>query len=154
MCLFTQSCQTLCDPVGCSLPGSSVHGDSPGKATGVGCHAHLQWIFPIQGSNPGLLHCRRILYHLSHQGSPEPMNKLMLFIFKEKKRASIFYANPFPFTDNLLQRSVYEIITASLQTSHSLLYPLQSGFQPHLNCEPILTDGRGDIPIAWSNITF
>ena len=93
MCLFTQSCQTLCDPMGCSLPGSSVHGDSPGKTTGVGCHAHLQGIFPIQGSNPGLLHCRRILYHLSHQGSPEPMNKLMLFIFKEKKRASIFYTN-------------------------------------------------------------
>ena len=54
----------------CSLPGSCVHGDFPGKNTGVGCHALLQGIFPTQGSNPGLLHCRRILYHLSHQGSP------------------------------------------------------------------------------------
>ena len=36
----------------CSPPGSSVHGDSPGKNTGVGCHALLQGIFPIQGSNP------------------------------------------------------------------------------------------------------
>ena len=54
----------------CSLPGSSVHGDSPGKNTVVGCHALLQGIFPTQGSNLGLLHCRRILYHLSHQGSP------------------------------------------------------------------------------------
>ena len=52
----------------CSPPGSSVHGDSPGKNTGVGCHAFLQGIFPTQGSNPGLLHCRRILYCLSHQG--------------------------------------------------------------------------------------
>ena len=51
-------------------PDSSVHGDSPGKNTGVGCHALLQGIFPNQGSNPGLPHCRWILYRLSHQGSP------------------------------------------------------------------------------------
>ena len=37
-----------------SPPGSSVHGDSPDKNTGVGCHALLQGIFPTQGSNPGL----------------------------------------------------------------------------------------------------
>ena len=37
---------------------------------GMGCHAFLQGIFPAQGSNPGLLHCRQILYHLSHQGNP------------------------------------------------------------------------------------
>ena len=54
----------------CSPPGSSVHGDSPGKNTGMGCHALLQGIFPTQGSNPGLPHCRWIPYHLSHQGSP------------------------------------------------------------------------------------
>ena len=46
-----------------------VHGDSPGKNTGVGCHALLQGIFPAHGSNSGLLHCRWILYHLSHQRS-------------------------------------------------------------------------------------
>ena len=44
--------------------------DSPGKDTGVGCHALLQGIFPTQRSNPGLLHCSWILYHLSHHGSP------------------------------------------------------------------------------------
>ena len=49
-----QSCLTLCDPVDCSLPGSSVRGDSPGKNTGAGCHAPLQGIFPTQRSNPGL----------------------------------------------------------------------------------------------------
>ena len=37
-----QSCPTLCDPTDCSLPGSSVHGDSPGKSTGAGCHAFFQ----------------------------------------------------------------------------------------------------------------
>ena len=45
-------------------------GDSPGKNTGVGCYALLQRSFPTQGWNPGLLRCRRILYHLSHQGNP------------------------------------------------------------------------------------
>ena len=59
-----------CDPVHCSPPGCSVHGDSPGKNTGVGCQALLQAIFPTQGSNPGLPHRRWILYHLSPQGSP------------------------------------------------------------------------------------
>ena len=43
--------------------------DSPGKNTGVGCHFLLQEIFPTQGSNPGLSHCRQKLYRLSHQGS-------------------------------------------------------------------------------------
>ena len=42
--------------------------DSPGKNTGVGCHFCLQGIFPTWGSNQGLLNCRQILYHLSHQG--------------------------------------------------------------------------------------
>ena len=57
----------LCNPKDCRPPGFSVHGDSPSKKTGVGCHAFLQGIFPVQGSNPGLPHCRWILYHLSHQ---------------------------------------------------------------------------------------
>ena len=50
-----QSCQTLCDPMDCNPPGSSVHGDSPGKSTGVGCHALLQGIFLNHGSNSHLL---------------------------------------------------------------------------------------------------
>ena len=45
-------------------------GDSPVKNTGVGSHSLFQGIFPTQGLNPGLLHCRQIPYHLSHQGSP------------------------------------------------------------------------------------
>ena len=88
----TQSCPTLCDPVDCSPPGSSVHGilqarilewvaisfskncitpwNSPGQNTGVGSFSLLQGIFPTQGSNPGLPHCRQIIYQLSHKGSP------------------------------------------------------------------------------------
>ena len=69
--LVDQSCLTLCDPMDYGLPGSSVHGDSPGKNTRVDCHALLQGIFLTQGLNLGLLHCKQILYHLSHQGSPK-----------------------------------------------------------------------------------
>ena len=68
--LWCTGCPTLCDPMDCSLPGAFVHGDSPGKNAGVGSHALLQGIFPTQGLIPGLSHCRWILYHLSHQGSP------------------------------------------------------------------------------------
>ena len=63
---FLKSCAVLscsvwsdsCDPMACSPPGSSVLGDSPGRNTGVGCHALFQGIFPTKGSNPGLPHCR------------------------------------------------------------------------------------------------
>ena len=70
LCLVAQSCLTFCDHMDCSPPGSSVHGDTPGKNTGMACHALLQEIFPTQGWNTGILHCRWILYHLSHQVSP------------------------------------------------------------------------------------
>ena len=55
-CLVAQSCLTLCDPMNCSPPGSSIRGFSPGKNTGVGCHFLLQGIFPTQELNPWLLH--------------------------------------------------------------------------------------------------
>ena len=56
LCVVAQSCPTLCHPIDYILLGSSVHGDSPDKNTGVGCHAFLQGIFPTQEMNPGLLH--------------------------------------------------------------------------------------------------
>ena len=118
-----QLCPTLCDPIDGSPPGSPVPGilqagtlewvaislssawkwkvkveslsrvrlfatswtatarllrpwNFPGKSTGVGCHFLLQGIFPTQGSNPGLPHCRQTLYPLSHQGSPYPSKTL------------------------------------------------------------------------------
>ena len=60
----TQSCLTLCDPMHYSP------WNSPGQNPGVGSGSLLQGIFSTQGSNPGLLHCRWILYRLSHQESP------------------------------------------------------------------------------------
>ena len=56
---------SFCDSMDWRQPGSSVHGDSPCKNTGVGCHAFLHGIFLTQGWNPGLPHCRQILYHLT-----------------------------------------------------------------------------------------
>ena len=62
VCLVTQSCPTLCDTMDFKPPGSSVHGDSSGKNTGVGCHSLFHEIFPTMGLNAGLLPCRQILY--------------------------------------------------------------------------------------------
>ena len=62
-----QSCPTLCDPMDGSLHQAPPSMGFLGKSTGVGCHFLLQGIFPTQGSNPGLLHCRQTLYRLSHQ---------------------------------------------------------------------------------------
>ena len=53
--VFPQSCLTLCEPVECSLPGSSVHGIFWARNTGMDCHFLLQGIFLTQGSNPCLL---------------------------------------------------------------------------------------------------
>ena len=98
--LVTLLCLTLFDCMDYSPPGSAVHGtphgrtlesetgscsvvsnslqpngldspwNSPGQNNGVGSHSLLQGIFPTQGWNPGLSHCRKILYQLSHMGSP------------------------------------------------------------------------------------
>ena len=72
-----QSCWTLCDPMDCSPPGSSVHRDSPGKNTGVGCPALLQGIFPTQGSNPHLLG----LLHWEALFSFQPLAKCFVYLF-------------------------------------------------------------------------
>ena len=57
-------------PQGLQLTRLLCPWDFPGNDTGVGCHFLLQGIFPTQGSNPGLLHCRQILYRVSYKGSP------------------------------------------------------------------------------------
>ena len=64
--LVTQLCPTLWNPMDCRPPGSSVHGISPGKNTGVGCHFLLQGTFLPQGWIPGPLHCRQTRFYLSH----------------------------------------------------------------------------------------
>ena len=63
-----QSCPTLCDPMDCPW-------NSPGQNTGVGILSLLQGIFLTQRLNPGLPHCKQILYQLSHKGSVTPSIK-------------------------------------------------------------------------------
>ena len=66
--LMSESCSVMSDslwPHGLYSPWNS-----PGQNTGVDSLCLLQGIFPTHGSNPGLLHCRQILYQLSHKGSP------------------------------------------------------------------------------------
>ena len=53
LCLVAQSCHTVCGLMDCSLPGSSIHADSSGKNTGVGCHALLQGNLPDPRIEPG-----------------------------------------------------------------------------------------------------
>ena len=85
----TQSYPTLCDHMDTRL----LHPwDFLGKGTGVGCHFLLQGIFPTQGSNSGLPHCRQTLYCLSHQGGPYwiPINtkKMWYMYMKKSERVS------------------------------------------------------------------
>ena len=71
LCLVIQLCPSLWNPMEYSLPGSSAHGSSPGKNTGVSCSVLLQGIFPNQGSHPGLPYWKWILYQLSPREAQE-----------------------------------------------------------------------------------
>ena len=84
--LGTQSCLTLHDPIDYSTSRILCPWNSLGKNTGVGSHSLLQGIFLTQGSNPGPLQYRWILYQLSHEGSP----RLILF-FLSFPRAGCCY---------------------------------------------------------------
>ena len=66
--LAAQSFLSLCDPMDCSLPGSSVHGILQTRILQWVARAFSRGSFLTQRLNPGLLHCKQILYHLSHQG--------------------------------------------------------------------------------------
>ena len=83
-CMRALSCLTVYNSMDCSPPGSSGHGIFLGKNTGVGCHFLLQGIFLTQGSNPGIPHCRWILYSLIHLGSPirsdQSLSRVRLFV--------------------------------------------------------------------------
>ena len=62
---FAQLCLTLCDPM-----GYTGHGILQARILEWVAFSLLQGIFPTQGSSPGLMHCRQILYLLRHQASP------------------------------------------------------------------------------------
>ena len=81
-CCFLQPCldaQLLSRPHGLQTARLLCPWNSPGKSTGVGCHALLQGIFPTQRLNPGLSHCRWILYQFSHKGNPNHLKAVVIF---------------------------------------------------------------------------
>ena len=98
--LVNQLCPTLCNPMDCSSPVSSVHGILQARI--------LEWIavpcsrrssIPTQGLNSCFPHCRQILYHLTHQGSPvflirivEASNDSRWWEKKDKRREQVFVA--------------------------------------------------------------
>ena len=120
VCLVTQSCQTVCDPMDCTLPGSSVHGDTSGRNTGVGYHVLLQGVFPTQESNPGLPHCRLILYRLNHQGSPS-----FGYVHFVGKVRSLLFNMLFRFVIPFLLRSKHLLISWLQSPSIVILEPKQ-----------------------------
>ena len=71
--LVAQLCPMLCDPIDCSPPGSSVHDIPKARILEWVAISSSRGIFPTQGLNPGLSHCRQVLYCLIHQGSPQTL---------------------------------------------------------------------------------
>ena len=115
-CSVTQWCLTLCDPMDCSPPGSSVHGDSPG------CHAILQGIYPTQEQNLSLLHWQADSLPPRHLGSPlttPGFCKCFLMCFQELNSHGC--TAKVHFIGRLLERQVYTTVSASLL--HRLLIP-------------------------------
>ena len=91
--LVTQSCPTLWDPMNCRPSGSSLHGDSPGKNTGMGCH-DLQGIFLTQVSYGGFPHYRQILYRLSYHVLQHVLT-IRLLVFIDNYTVTTFFIKNF-----------------------------------------------------------
>ena len=123
---YVPSCSVVSDsfdPMDCSPPGSAVHGDSPGKHTGMGCHTLLQGTFPTQGLNPGLPHCRQIVYYLSHQGSPS----LPHFIQMIKDRNCAFSTPPvLPLSPSLTETALLNDIKVPQLLSAMCIFQFSS----------------------------
>ena len=122
LCLIsvTQSCPTFCDPMDCSLPGSSVHGDSPSKNTGVGCHFLLQGHFLTQRSNRRLLHCRRFF-------TTEPPGKPINQVQKTLTYSSMNTYNVSNY-GNVTLIEEWEIISIHVLLPSTRHFPLQQDY--------------------------
>ena len=87
--LVAQLCPSLCNPTDCSPPSSSIHGSLQARTLEWAAISSSRGIFPTQGSNPDLLHCREILYHLNYQGPGEKKYfehaQMLVIVCKKKK---------------------------------------------------------------------
>ena len=136
-CSVVSDSLTLCKAMDCRLPSSSVHGDSPGQNTGVGSLFLLQGIFPSQGSNPGLLHWRWILYHLSYReawgifqthGSPLNLRYtclcLYLKVYPSIEKTSVHkFSVPSCFIKHLQERDSWRMKKSKRQRRKGKIYP-------------------------------
>ena len=144
-----QSCLTLCDSMNCDLPGSSVHGDSPGKNTGVDCHSLLQGIFPVQGSNPcflRLLHWRQILYCWATREA------LINCYFPSFSLAQFFLHDDSCLIFTLLLQTTKPLLRAALSVYLQLWVELHSCTDswPWPHCELILFTTKSNHPSCFS----
>ena len=143
LCLVTQFCLTFCNPMSCSPPGSSVHGDSPGQNTGLGCHPLGEGIFPTQGSNPGLLHCRQTLPS-EPPGKPKNTWVGSLSLLQGSQRMLEWVAYPFS-RESLWPRNQTAVscITAEFFTSWAAREAPLIGYIPVQN-KKFKVWGKGD----------
>ena len=139
----------------------------PGMNTRVGCHFLLQGIFPTQGLNLGLLHCRQTLYHLSHQGStPSYRKKVQNWISKALKQGgtsgmtklhfnwwTLFKrTTTFKVSGNCpksIQQKKYLLKNIYSQSRQGRVWPLSPGLfhQPRSPC-PVLQTRRQGPPLS------
>ena len=135
--------------------------NSLGKNTGVGSHSLLQGIFSTQGSNPGLLHCRQILYHLSHQGTPvsgiarvwthSSFTMLLLVLKKEGREVNAFFSMPKGL--NRLRVAIPAFCTLIRQTSSYLNDFCLSRLHTH-TCIPYATSHTSDLYFLSDSFTI
>ena len=128
-CVRAQSCLMLCDSKDCSPPGPSVPGILQARMLERVAIPFLQGLFRTQVWNPGLLQCRQILHHLSHQGSPMVDFNLLFF-------SHIYFSYLFIWPSQVLVAShrAFHCGTQTLAGACGLMWDLRS---PTRDCIPV-----------------
>ena len=96
--------------------------NSPGQNTGVGSLSLLQGIFPTHGLNPGLPHCRQILYQLSHKGSPRIPNPGIEHVLYLQLFFSTYCANATERKSSPLRTLIFRIVVNQLDNFYFVWY--------------------------------
>ena len=156
LCLVTQLCLTLWHPMDCSPPGSSVHGNAPGKKTGVGFHALLQGIFLTQGSQ-----CRSPALQVdSLPSEPEliVLISIRLWVESDTVRHSVMSNSLWPMDCSLPGSSVHGILQARLlewvamSFSGDLPDPGIELMSPTLQADSLPSEGK--VWVTWEQIKW
>ena len=103
--------------------------DSPGRNTGMGCHFLLQGIFMTQGLNLGLLHCRWILYSLSHQGIPRYIYTYFIYIYIYTHKSTYLYLIKYTHIWILNSKCAWNSCLQNLQGVGWISHPDQKDFE-------------------------